>query len=194
MGMFDYINCKYPLPVVDLSDTTLEQKDLAQDCQTKGLENILRNYTIEEDGRISYIEYKNSKWIEGDPQAESFMGRLGHIEQSDPETLYLTGNRVIQFGNFLTDDNGVYDYSWDWEATVIDGKVQSIRLVEFEKFCNKQRKENLKKIDELSEKRRKFQSTFYYKYFYKYVLAAKNFLRYKTIKFLHFIINLLYKI
>ena len=194
MGMFDYIQCKYPLPDVDLSGTTLNQKDLAADCQTKDLENILRCYTIEEDGRISYIQYKNSKWIEGDPKAKNPMDRFGYMDQTDPETCYLSGNHVIEFGNFLTDNRGDFDYSWDWEATVLDGKVQTIRLVKLEKLCNKQRKQTDLAWEAQTKKTKEFQKTFYYKYFYKYIIKYKHWLRYKIITWLQKLITLLYKI
>ena len=43
MGMFDYIKCKYPLPISGLNDINF---------QTKSLDNCLEQYEIREDGTL----------------------------------------------------------------------------------------------------------------------------------------------
>ena len=70
--MFDYINCKFPLPEVDLKGTTLTLSEISSDNQTKDLENLLKNYTIEEDGRISYVYYKTRTWVTPNKKQKEF--------------------------------------------------------------------------------------------------------------------------
>ena len=195
MGMFDYINCKYPLPEVDIEGTSLTSKELAFDNQTKDLDNTLDSYTIEEDGRISYIKYKTIKYIEPkNKKSKNISDRLGEIQREDPVTEYLKGDHLITFGNFVTKDMDKWDYSWDFQARVDEGKVTSIKLIQFEKIPNKKRKETAIAFQKKMKDYEKYRKTLRYKYCLKYLLQFKHWLRYKIITWLQKLINLLYKI
>lgn len=192
--MFDYITCKYPLPEVDLTGTSLTLKEITLDNQTKDLENSLEHYTIEEDGRISYTHYNVSRWIKPDERIEGIFAKIGSIERDDPETRYLTGNHVIVFGNFIHKDEDSFDYSWDFEAKIDEGKVTSIRLMHLKKFPNEERKKTSAELREKMRRYEKYKKTFRYKYFFKYLYKLKTFLKIKMIQFLGCVIKFLYKI
>ena len=55
MGMFDSVQCNYPLPlpldVVDLYPDLYEKE-----FQTKDLENLLDHYILNEDGELLWIK------------------------------------------------------------------------------------------------------------------------------------------
>jgi hypothetical protein len=192
MGMFDNIECKYPLPDIDLSDTDLTKELLQDGCnyQTKDLERTLTTYTLEEDGRISYVRYKNCKWIKDN----SFLG--GYMDYSDPETLYVSDQFLtsINFYEFFQFDDKSHDYWVEWQAVIKDSKVVEIKLFSMEKQDNAKRKQNSAKFELEMKKRREFISKWYYKYFLKYVLGFKRKTVNIAINLLSKLTRLLYKI
>jgi hypothetical protein len=66
MGMFDYIRCKYPLPI---------EVPPNQDFQTKSLSNFLELYEIREDGTLWHENYEIED--RSDPNAEGVLRYVG---------------------------------------------------------------------------------------------------------------------
>jgi hypothetical protein len=194
MGMFDYINCNYKLPEVDLSGTSLTQEDLRNGNQTKDLDNCLETYTIEEDGRISYVVYKDCEWVPPSKDATGFFARVGHVKRSDPETVYLPGNHIIEFGNYVQKDDDKFDYSWDWEVTVINGVVDMVAFKGLEKICNKDRKQRDIEYRAKNQKELEFRKTLRYRLLVKHIRSLRSAIRRKLINVIGFITNWIYKI
>lgn len=66
MGVFDYVNCKYPLPVVGTQDLEYQTKETPA--------QFLDRYEIREDGTLWYLD-KVREWRE---EPSSFLG--GYLE------------------------------------------------------------------------------------------------------------------
>lgn len=192
--MFDYINCKYKLPEVDLTGTSLTQEDLGRNNQTKDLDNSLQAYTIEEDGRISYTIYKNCTWAPADNNDTGPFARLGRLERSEPETHYITGHHTIEFGNYVQKNEDEFDYSWDWEATVIDGVVDTITFKGLKKIDNKDRKRFDAEYKQRNLEELKFRKTLWFKLFVKHVRSFRNYIRRKIIKLAEVFTKIAYKL
>lgn len=190
MGMFDFIKCKYSLPDIDLSGTELT-KDLLQNgnYQTKDLDLILTNYTIEEDGQISWTRYKKQEWIEN----QSIFG--GFMEYSDPETIYWSDKRVtsIIFYDFFQFEETPNDYWVEWQALISDSKVTEIKLFSIEKQDNTQRKQNAIEREEKFKSFREKSEKWYHKYILKYLFTFRRVCKSKLVKILESIIRTVYK-
>ena len=64
MGMFDSVQCNYPLPIpLDVVDIYPDIYD--QEFQTKDLENLLDHYILNEDGELLWIK-KEYEWKDDD--------------------------------------------------------------------------------------------------------------------------------
>lgn len=55
MGMFDSVQCNYPLPL-PLEVVDIYPDIYNQEFQTKDLENLLDNYILNEDGELLWIK------------------------------------------------------------------------------------------------------------------------------------------
>ena len=190
MGMFDNFNvAKYKLPPVDLEGTSLTMEDIQNGLyQTKDLDCCMQTYTLEKSGKVGYIIYKTTEWVE---VPDHFL--KGYIDRKDPKKKYLTGNHTIEFYDYIH-SNDKNDYEITWEALIADGRATSVKLKSFKKISNKQRKQNELEWVEESKKREIYKNTFRYKYFMKYFIKYKRKLSLALIKILDKVISFLYKI
>jgi hypothetical protein len=114
MGMFDTVECFYPLP--DTSPRELDDMnrndDLSGGFQTKSLECTLASYTITKDGNLL--------------REGVLYDYVGHI-------IFYTNGKMYKMVDSPYMDKGQYrKYSWyEYDAIIIHGKVESIvRIVE----------------------------------------------------------------
>lgn len=159
MGMFDNINVADALPFTD------EMKELGLDknnrsWQTKDLSSTMSSYTIQ-GGRLFEQKYKTLKHINGDPNAEFFLDRIGRIKREDPYLEQIHHHGEIYFYDLLNDVDGKWDCWVEFKATFTHGVVESFELVRFDKKDNTARiQENKKWLEDIN----KVNSKWYNKY------------------------------
>ena len=126
MGMFDNIQCNYPLPlpleIVDLLPDIYEEE-----IQTKCLDSLMDLYILEEDG-ILYKDDKRYEWRDDDNHF--LKGYLEVIERKTIETHY---HGIINFYIYdriidNEDENKGIDISIDYIAKFTSGKLEFIEL------------------------------------------------------------------
>lgn len=172
MGMYDDIVCKYPLPLPE--DTNGYVPD---SFQTKDLENILNHYEIRNDGTLWLYE------SEHECTGVQCNGWPIIVEKNSRWTFVKT-TRTIRMYDYQH-GSGVYDYNVDFDVVFIDGVINKIELVKFEKFDNTIRKQNNKKFIEELKLRKKFESTLRYRLIYRWY----NKFIYRTSRYLNFLSN-----
>ena len=130
MGMFDNIQCNYPLPVSkELLD--VEEFDICEvEFQTKSLENLLELYIISEQGELirrkAQYEWKND---------DSYFLK-GYADIVSEEDIKQDFHGVLEFycyESYLKDDGDKkkeITISVDYEAKFVDGKLTSVHLVD----------------------------------------------------------------
>jgi len=136
MGMFDSIECNYPLPlpleVVDIMPDIYDQE-----FQTKDLENLLDLYYLNEDG-ILYWRKRKYQWKDDD---EAFLkGYMEVIEEEIVpsnfhgilnfycyETVYENGQTVT----FVDKKTKAKDICIDYLAKFTDGKLDFIEVLSY---------------------------------------------------------------
>ena len=122
MGMFDYIRCKYPLPVDGFQDRTWQTKD------TPGYPSM-DLYEIREDGSLWHQGYDVED--RSDPKAEGLMGLRGAMTRVNKKwgrVPSLTGE--IRFYDFKHSGNGDYAGWLEFSAYFVNGKLSQIHCVE----------------------------------------------------------------
>lgn len=189
MGMFDDIECKYPLPMPDDPKGYTGSKNF----QTKDLDNSLSLYEIREDGTIWRKFVTKSEYVKGDKKSKSIIGRIGYLKELEHEY-----RQQFDITNILMYDyiqtKGDYDYSIDYEVNFENGIVKNIKIVNFEATDNKSRKERDAKWKEELRIRNKFTSTLRYRFVYQHWNKMIRF----VFRYLHSIVNFmnsnLYKI
>jgi hypothetical protein len=143
MGMFDTIQWGDNLPFSEeMKGLGLAKNNWS--FQTKDLDCCLANYVVQ-DGKFFLQKYKNEKWVEGDPKAESFMDRFGSLERTEPYLELEKITSTIYMYDYRHDVAGLWDCSVEFKVIVIDGKVQSTELFEFKKVPSADRKEQERK-------------------------------------------------
>jgi hypothetical protein len=160
MGMYNSVDCQYPLPMPE------DPKGYtgSHGFQTKDFECALDVYIIDKDGQL-LIERRDTEWIEGDPNGEGFLSKMGHLKTIKTWLEPLTNTCTIQFYDYFSSNNTDYDYWIVYDAVFIEGKMKDITLTTFEATPNSERK---KKDIEFHEKMREwgeFRKTRRYKYF-----------------------------
>ncbi len=130
MGMFDNIDCEFPLPGVP-DDTVLN------DFQTKSFENRLEVYTITKDGRLIHHRTKYESVPEeerpyfGTPKWEDgtlfqLCGCMKTLSDGDVE---LDITDTIRFYTSTGDyDEGTFVW-WEFEARFENGRMVKIRRI-----------------------------------------------------------------
>lgn len=184
MGMFDNIDCKYPLPI---SKELLEIEDFniyEVEFQTKSLENLMELYVITEDGEL-IRKKSNYKWIDDD----SYFLK-GYMETVDVEDIKENFHGIIEFycyESYYKEVDGKtreISISVDYEAKFIDGKLSSIELVN---QSIEDTTEYYEKMRALMRERERIADLWYNKYFF-YTKQFRNFKRhfiYKPLDSLH---------
>lgn len=160
--------------------------------QTKDLMNCLGIYEIRENGEF-FARKTESKWIEGNPEAKSWLDKIGHLKEikswwekeSITETITMYDYQVTE---------GDYDYEIEYEVILVEGFVKNVKLSTFKAFLNEERKKNEAKWREELTERQKFQATFRYKYIYRYYNNIIKFCFRKINKFFLFMASNIWKI
>lgn len=197
MGMFDNIECNYPLPV-SKELLEIEEFDISEvEFQTKSLENLLELYIITEEGEL-FRRKAQYDWKDDD----SYFLK-GYMEKISEEDIKENFHGIIEFHcyeSYRRDVDGKkkeITVTVDYEAKFIDGKLTSIELVN----------QSIEDTTEHYEKLREFweqcdikANKWYNKYFF-YTKQFKNFKRfciYKPLNNLHkftgWLLNLSYRL
>ena len=191
MGLFDDIKVNYKLPeLVELKGCLLTQ-DVVQNAsyQTKDLECCMKDYTIHEDGTITNAEYETNEWVK---DKDAFMG--GYIHGTNLQHIPLQGNHAFVFYTFFSFDQGDYDYDIHWKAVVLDGKIHSIQLHEFNSESNNERLKHLDEWNRVNAERKRYYRSIEYKYFFKYTDAIINGFAKVLLKVTNFVISMCNKL
>ena len=177
MGMYDTIVCKYPLPIPD------DPKGYSgsDDFQTKDLDLSLSNYTIDENGQL-FIHRFEGEWEPGNKDADSFIGKLGYFKTTKKWLEQLNTTITVIFYDYQQSNNTNYDYFIEYEAVFVNGKITSVKLIEFTATHNAERKIKDAEFNERLKKHHEFIKTWRYKYFVKPYNKTISFIFRKTSK------------
>jgi hypothetical protein len=189
MGMFDSIQCNYPLPLpLDVID--IMPDPYGQEFQTKDLENLLDLYYLNEDGTLSWRKQKY-EWKDDD---DAFL--KGYMEVIDEEIVPIDFHGILNFYCYETvhDDESsdkAKDISIDYLAKFTNGKIENIEILTYEVRDATVRIIELKNTMQKHEERRK---RWYNKYIFytKYWKFIKNKIILTPISFLKNLLDKLY--
>jgi hypothetical protein len=189
MGLYNSVDCHYPLPMPE------DPKGYtgSHGFQTKDFECALDVYIIDKDGQL-LIERRDTEWIEGDPNGEGFLSKIGHVKTIKTWLEPLTNTCTIQFYDFIDSNKTDYDYFITYEAVFINGKMSSVKIINFEANDNAKRKIRDVEFAKKNKENYQFRQTWQYKYFVKPYNRVVSFIFFKTIKVLSFLSTTLYKI
>lgn len=196
MGMFDSVQCNYPLPlpldVVDIFPDPYEKE-----FQTKDLENLLDHYILNEDGELLWIK-KKYEWKDDDSH---FL--KGYLEVTKEEIIPSDFHGTLNFYSYETvkedvENNTAKDISIDYLAKFTNGKIENIEILSYEIIDATVRivelKNSMKKHAEL--RKRWYNKYIFYTKFWKFVknkviLAPISFLKTGLDKLYWFIVRYL---
>ena len=118
MGMFDWLNCKYPLPVADAPVDGWQTKDTpAQACDV---------YTIREDGTLWGQEYDIED--RSDPNAVGINRIAGMATRVNIRDVPCDMTGEVRF---YTSKGPSWDLGWiEFSAYFEGGKIQRLNLIE----------------------------------------------------------------
>ena len=189
MGMFDSIQCNYPLPLPpEIVDIMPDPYD--QEFQTKDLENLLDLYYLNEDG-VLYWRKRKYEWKDDD--SAFFKGYMDVIEE---EIVPIDFHGILNFYCYETvhedeSSDKAKDISIDYLAKFTNGKIENIEILSYEIQDATVRIFQLKDTMQKHEERRK---RWYNKYIFytKYWRFIKNKIILRPIEFLKKILDKLY--
>lgn len=123
MGMFDYLHCKYPLPVEGANALEFQTKDTPS--------QFMDRYEIKEDGSLWGEDYDIED--KSDPNAEGLMALFGCMSRVNIRQVpcKFTGELV-----FYTSWDGRYneeDHEPGWiefSSYFVDGKLKELHVLE----------------------------------------------------------------
>lgn len=182
MGMFDSIECNYPLPL-PLEVINVLPDPYNQEFQTKDLENLLDLYYLNEDG-VLYWRKRKYEWRDDD---DAFL--KGYMDVVEEEIVPTDFHGVLNFYCYETvhedeSSDKAKDITIDYLAKFTNGKLENIEVLSYEIRDATVRIIDLKNTMKKHEKRRK---RWYNKYIFytkgwrfiknKIILAPINFLR-----------------
>jgi hypothetical protein len=135
MGMFDSIQCEYPLPIpLEVVDVLPDIYN--QEFQTKDLENLLDNYILNEDGELLWIK-KEYKWVDDE---DAFL--KGYMEKISEEIVPFHFHGILNFYCYETvyesdevsfdKEEKAKDISIDYLAKFTNGKLDFIEILSYE--------------------------------------------------------------
>jgi hypothetical protein len=159
MGMYDTIICEYPLPMPNDPKGYSGSKDF----QTKDLDSALDWYEIDKNGQL-FIQRSEGEWIEGDKNATGFVAKMGYFKTTKKWKEELIRTITINFYDYQHSQDTDYDYSIEYKAVFIDGKISSVELVDFEARDNAERKKKDLEFDKKLKDWYEFTKTRKYKY------------------------------
>jgi hypothetical protein len=165
MGMFDSIECNYPLPLpLDVVDIMPDPYN--QEFQTKDLENLLDLYYLNEDG-ILYWRKRKYQWKDDD---DSFL--KGYMDVVDEEVVPTDFHGVLNFYYYETveediENNKAKDVTIDYLAKFTNGKLENIEILSYEIIDATVRIIDLKNTMKKHEERRN-------RWYNKYIFYTKG--------------------
>jgi hypothetical protein len=165
MGMFDSIQCNYPLPLpLEVVDIFPDPYD--QEFQTKDLENLLDLYYLNEDGTL-YWRKRQYEWIDDD---NAFL--KGYMDVVDEEIIPTNYHGVLNFYCYETvhedeSSDKAKDISIDYLAKFTNGKIENIEVLSYEITDATVRIIELKNTMKKHEERRK-------RWYNKYIFYTKT--------------------
>jgi hypothetical protein len=130
MGMFDSIECNYPLPLpLEVIDVLPDPYD--QEFQTKDLENLLDLYYLNEDG-ILYWRKRKYEWKDDD---NAFL--KGYMEVIEEEVVPTNFHGVLNFYCYETVYQNEFDVlakdvTIDYLAKFTNGKLENIEVLSYD--------------------------------------------------------------
>ena len=130
MGMFDSIQCNYPLPLpLEVVDILPDPYD--QEFQTKDLENLLEEYILNEDGELLRIQ-KEYEWKDDD---NAFL--KGYMDVVSQEIIPSNFHGVLNFYCYETihedeSSDKAKDVTIDYLAKFTNGKIENIEILSYE--------------------------------------------------------------
>lgn len=174
MGMFDSIQCNYPLPIsLEIADILPDLYD--QEFQTKDLENLLDTYILDENGQLLWVK-KEYKWVDDE---EAFL--KGYMEKVNEEIVPSNFHGILNFYCYETveedlENNKAKDITIDYLAKFTNGKIENIEILSYEIIDATVRVIELKNTIQQHEKRRKL-------WYNKYLFHTKlwKFIKWKII-------------
>jgi hypothetical protein len=194
MGMFDSIECNYPLPLpLDVVDVLPDIYD--QEFQTKDLENLLELYYLNEDGDLLWRKRKY-EWKDDD---STFL--KGYMDVVSEETVRQDFHGILNFYCYETvysseDRNSGIDVSIDYLAKFTNGKVENIEVLSYEITDATERLLDLKQVFAGMDKQRKlwYNKYIFYTKFWRFIknkiiLAPVNLLRKSIDKLYWFLVR-----
>lgn len=165
MGMFDSIQCNYPLPLpLEVIDVMPDPYD--QEFQTKDLENLLDLYYLNEDGVLSWHKKKYA-WKDDD---SAFL--KGYMDVVEEEIVPTDFHGVLNFYCYETveediENNKAKDVTIDYLAKFTNGKLENIEILSYEIIDATVRIIDLKNTMKKHEERRN-------RWYNKYILHTKS--------------------
>lgn len=160
MGMFDYVNCKYPLPKpsFDLESWGVKLDNI--EYQTKDLENCLTRYTIRDNGELWYEDVAY-EWVDDD---NAFLkGYMDVVSSHDKPSNFHGVLTFYCYEDLGERDGKFYSLELDYEAKFVDNKITDLKLV---KELISDVTERKKKLDEWFEEEKIKSNKWYNKYFF----------------------------
>jgi len=169
MGMFDSIECNYPLPLpLEVVDILPDIYD--QEFQTKDLENLLDLYYLNEDGRL-YWRKRKYEWKDDD---SAFL--KGYMDVVDEEVIAQDFHGVLNFYCYETvyaseNRTAGIDVTIDYLAKFTNGKVENIEVLSYEITDATDRLIRLKQtFDGFEEQRKRWYNKYiFYTKFWRFV-------------------------
>jgi len=183
MGMFDYIECNYPLPLskelIELDGFDIYEVEL----QTKSLDNLMELYVITEEGEL-FRKNNQYEWVDDD---NAFL--KGYMRVVSSELIKENFHGIIDFGCFhsiidVGEKTTEISISVDYEAKFIDGKLVSIELI---RQSIEDTTDHFERMQALFKEQKRKAKLWYNKYFF-YTKLYRKFKRcciYKPLDKLH---------
>lgn len=158
MGMFDIVNCKYPLESPEeLKDWNIDTKNI--EFQTKDFENLMETYIIQENGDL-WKKHEEYKWVDDD---NAFLkGYMNVVSSEDKPHPY---HGILEFYCYedLEEKNGKhYVYSALYNAKFNDGKLVEMKSIDLKV---EDVTEHKKRMDDFFQKEKEKRNRFINKYF-----------------------------
>lgn len=194
MGMFDSIECNYPLPLpLEVVDILPDVYD--QEFQTKDLENLLDLYYLNEDGRL-YWRKRKYEWKDDD---SSFL--KGYMDVVEEEVIPQDFHGILNFYCYETvyaseSTTAGIDVTIDYLVKFTNGKLENIEVLSYEITDATDRLVRLKETFDAFEEQKK---RWYNKYIFhtkfwrfvknKIILAPVNLLRKSIDKLYWFLVR-----
>lgn len=189
MGMFDSIECNYPLPL-PLEVIDILPDPYNQEFQTKDLENLLDLYYLNEDG-VLYWRKRKYEWKDDD---SAFL--KGYMDVIEEEIVPTDFHGILNFYCYETveediENNKAKDVSIDYLAKFTNGKLENIEVLDYEVRDATVRIIDLKNTMKKHEERRK---RWYNRYIFytKYWKFIKNKIILAPISYLKKLLDKLY--